>query len=263
MAGSVNGLQIYNNTFVTNHGVINSPANAYSGSGARTFFNNVIYSTTANAAGKLESLDSDNNVWYYTGGLGLTTRRTAFTQTPNSSPHPHGKRRPGQCVHASCDSPAIDAGRSIAGAGGRDYAGNPVPRGNATDIGAYESGFSRNLSDCLATATLKPVDGRLERRLDHYQRAAFRHLRCFPPGPECRCLQDGHGPRTEHYVQVQRMGQSGAREPGVLVCQEPRAVGGAFFRGHLEYLYAAERDFHHGGRRYKRGAGLLARRRCR
>lgn len=149
--GSVNGLQIYNNTFVTNHGVINSPANAYSGSGARTFFNNVIYSTTANAAGKLESLDSDNNVWYYTGGPWSNNEAHSIYADPKLvNPTHTGNGDPGNAFTLLGDSPAIDAGRSIAGAGGRDYAGNAVPRGNATDIGADESGFSRNLSGLLS-----------------------------------------------------------------------------------------------------------------
>lgn len=149
--GSIDGLQIYNNTFITNHGVIHSPSDAYTGSRARTFSNNVIYSTTANPAGELSSIDSDYNVWYYTGGAWNNGEPHSIYGNPRLTDPSHtGNGDPGSAYTLLSDSPAVDAGRTIAGAGSRDYIGNPVPRGNATDIGAYESAFSRNVSVLLS-----------------------------------------------------------------------------------------------------------------
>jgi len=142
--GRIDGLQIYGNTFIANHGVLHSDESHFTGSLPRTFYNNIIYSTSPNVnpSSGNSGLDSDYNVYYYTGGAYSNGEPNSIFADPKLvNPAFTGTGDPGDSFKLQAGSPAIDAGRSTPGFTGPDYWGNAVPRGNATDIGANESSY--------------------------------------------------------------------------------------------------------------------------
>jgi hypothetical protein len=151
--GSIDGLRIYGNTFVTSHGLFraagyNSDRALFSGSLPRLFSNNIVYATTANpyGAGNLyvpgPVMPSDYNDWYST--LGPWTNgepHSVYADPQLVNPAHSGAGDPGNAYDLKRTSPAIDAGMTIADAGPHDFRGNPVPRGGGFDMGAVESPY--------------------------------------------------------------------------------------------------------------------------
>lgn len=168
--GSINGLQIYNNTTFWNP-VIPAPAlmdnltsreaAAIYSSTAKFFKNNIVYANSTNA--KMMNIQSgllacDNNIYYNTeaanpvfvyGGVsytGFAAYRAASGQDANSYnadplltlPTYAGVGRPiGQFVPQS-GSPAINTGANVGTMGTQDFLGTAIPQGIAYDIGACE-----------------------------------------------------------------------------------------------------------------------------
>jgi len=141
--GSIDGLQIYNNTFITNHGVINTQSSSYTGSQARFFRNNIVFSTTANvrppSAGG--GIASSHNLWHYSGGAWSNGETGGVFADPLLVNPGYVGTNPGTNYHLLPGSPAIGMGTTIANNGGSDAYGNPVLRGDAIDIGAHESPY--------------------------------------------------------------------------------------------------------------------------
>jgi parallel beta helix pectate lyase-like protein len=151
--GTINGVQIYGNTFVTAHGAFravnyNGSGSIYSGSLTRQFVNNIVYATTSNPLGGVDPTypapipPSDYNVWYSTAGAWTNGEAHSVYANPQLvNPGRTGNGDPGTAYDLQSTSPAVDAGKTISGAGGRDFRGNSVPRGDAFDIGAVESPY--------------------------------------------------------------------------------------------------------------------------
>lgn len=145
--GLIDGLQVYNNTFITNHGAMHGYSSSFTGSQPRTFTNNLVYSTSSNPFGSANALASDYNLWYYTGGNWTNSEpHSTYADPQINDPGHTGSGSLGTAYTLTSTSPAVDAGTTISGSGTRDYYGNAVPRGNATDIGAHESAFSRTIT---------------------------------------------------------------------------------------------------------------------
>lgn len=164
--GSINGLQIYNNTSYWN-----PAANDYAvrmlginfvGSNPKIFKNNLIYSTVPKIlAVNNNAISFDNNLYWY-AGVGnpefyknnvsyssFASYRNASGSDLNgiyadpklSSPSYHSTGKPTTQFTLLNDSPAINAGVNVNG-GSRDFLGNSSSQGGAIDIGAVESSFS-------------------------------------------------------------------------------------------------------------------------
>jgi hypothetical protein len=152
--GSINGLQVYNNTlYVTSTVAVDwcSGGTAKFGTSPMTFRNNLIVTTLQNPYGPGLSLFPwirDYNLWYYTlGTLASDPSPEAhgiYNQNPlvNSLGY-HGIGKPTTQWTLQTGSPAINAGTNpctgVSGCtpGTRDFFGNPIPVG-AFDIGAHE-----------------------------------------------------------------------------------------------------------------------------
>lgn len=152
--GSLDGLQVYNNTlYVTATVAVDwcSGGTAKYGTKPMTFRNNLIVSTVQNPYGQGLSLfpwSRDYNLWYYTlGAIAPDPSPEAhgiYNQNPlvNSLGY-HGIGKPTTQWTLQTGSPAINAGMDpctgVTGCtpGTRDFFGDPIPVG-AYDIGAYE-----------------------------------------------------------------------------------------------------------------------------
>jgi hypothetical protein len=163
--GSIDGVQVYNNTFYWNPGS-NEPAlvnrgATLSGNGTRAFMNNIVVSTVDKLVWSDNNLSLNNNLYFYTNGSspwwgyngGWWNSLSAYQSSSgqdgagrygdpllNSSGY-HGIGRPTTQYTLQAGSPAVNAGTDVGGTGGRDFYGNSAPRSGAYDIGANESGF--------------------------------------------------------------------------------------------------------------------------
>jgi hypothetical protein len=159
--GSLDGVQIYNNTFYWNPAA-NAPLlmndAVFSGAGADVFENNLIYSTVSNFENSVAGLHLDHNLWWTTAGGGPSWTYAAHTYTTFasyksgsgqdaaglfadpllSSPTYHGVGKPTSQFLLQAGSPAIDAGANLGSMGSHDFFGDPIPDGAAYDIGADE-----------------------------------------------------------------------------------------------------------------------------
>ena len=146
--GGIDGVQIYNNTFYTQHGVFNDNlgTTAFVGTRPRFFKNNLIYSTNANPLGyNVSAISRDYNLYYYNGGSYTSGEPNSKHVNPllNNPTYP-AIGKPTSALTLQPGSPAINAGTNvctgIAGCsmGSRDFYGNIIPQGGAYDIGAYE-----------------------------------------------------------------------------------------------------------------------------
>ena len=158
--GSLNGVQIYNNTFywnpVANGPLLFTTSAAYSGSGATFFKNNLIYSTVSKLIETTRDVKLDNNLYWVTGNR---TPAFTFAGVTDTGLHPYQNRtgqdrfslladprivdsgyhaagRPGSAFHLLTTSPAIHAGVVIPYNGGRDFFGSPVSPSAPPNIGA-------------------------------------------------------------------------------------------------------------------------------
>ena len=161
--GSLDGVQIYNNTISWNpaadRSVLNNTA-VFMGTRPNFFKNNIIYSTVRSLINTNRSLKLNNNLYWYTGSsspkwsyngvtyTGFNSYRSGSGQDSHglysdpklNAPTSHSVGRPTTAFTLQSGSPAINAGASLTNMGSRDFFGNAIPQGGAYDIGAYESG---------------------------------------------------------------------------------------------------------------------------
>jgi len=166
--GSLNGVQIYNNTFYWNP-VTPGPAfsttwASYSGANANFFKNNIIYSTVPFLIETTTDFALDNNIYWTVGTApdwkinsvdytALASYQSATGQDAHSlfadpmlnTPAYHAVGRPVSAFTLLPGSPAIGAGvnvcSSIVGTcsmGTQDFWGNPLPTSSGYNIGAWQ-----------------------------------------------------------------------------------------------------------------------------
>jgi len=159
--GFLDGVQIYNNTIYWNpdnnsNAILNQAT--FTGTGPNFFKNNIVYSTASWILSSNKKLVLDHNLYWYHGdkdavwldgediykGFGEYQKKSgqdahslfADPLLKDSTYHEVGK--PGTAFTLFKNSPAIDAGTDVSAMGPHDFFGNPVPAGEAYDIGAYE-----------------------------------------------------------------------------------------------------------------------------
>ena len=166
--GSLNGVQIYNNTFYWNP-ASNAPAFStsdatYSGSEPRFFENNIIYATVPDMIQTSSAFALDNNIYWTTSGSGPSwevdgatyTSFSAYRATAHQDSHSyytnpmlrdptyHAGGKPTTAFELLPGSPAIGAGIHVCeetkgcSMGAQDFWGNPLPAGTGYNIGAYQ-----------------------------------------------------------------------------------------------------------------------------
>ena len=165
--GSLNGVQIYNNTFYWNP-ASNAPALSagsvtYSGSDPLFFKNNIIYATVTGLIQASSPLALDNNIYWTTSASSPswqvdTASYTNFaayqaaghdahglyTDPLLNSPNYHSVGKPITAFQLLSGSPAIGMGGNVCGGisgcsmGTQDFWGNPLPGGEGYNIGAYQ-----------------------------------------------------------------------------------------------------------------------------
>ena len=151
--GMIDGLQIYNNTIITRHGVFNSDfySGGFTGNLPRFFKNNIVYAVgaTESEAGPLfeeiAGLERDHNL-YVLAGSGWSSGEANSVQAGPKMELFVGDVDTGgpERVALRDRSPAVDAGADICAGvegcevGGKDFFGTEIPQGDGYDIGAYE-----------------------------------------------------------------------------------------------------------------------------
>ncbi len=166
--GSLNGVQIYNNTFywnpASNGAAFISSDATYSGSDPRFFKNNIIYSTVPGMIQTTSAFVLDNNIYWTTSASPPTWQVNAATYTSFSayqagakqdlhgdytdpkliSPNYHAAGRPAAAFELSPGSPAQGAGADVCSGisecsmGTEDFSGHRLPAGTGNSIGAYQ-----------------------------------------------------------------------------------------------------------------------------
>ena len=178
--GSINGIQIYNNTSYFNPALsipaIDVNANL-TGSLPNFVKNNLVYSTTSREMVRVSSpskVSLDYNLYYTSSGsltfnvsgtyyTGFAAYKTALGQEAHSlnvdpklnGPTYHGVGMPVNAFTPQTGSPVIDAGTAVClgitacSPGSRDFFNVPIPLGLAFDIGAseYSAGRFVNVDD--------------------------------------------------------------------------------------------------------------------
>jgi Right handed beta helix region len=166
--GSLNGVQIYNNTFywnpASNAAAFISSDATYSGSDPRFFKNNIIYATVPGMIQTTSAFVLENNIYWTASASPPTWQFNAATYTtfsayqaaanqdlhsyymdPNlSSPNYHAVGRPATAFELVPGSPAEGAGTNVCNGisgcsmGTQDFWGHPLPAGTGYNIGAYQ-----------------------------------------------------------------------------------------------------------------------------
>ena len=163
--GSLNGVQIYNNTLYWNPAVnapaFNSQGATYTGSGASLFMNNIIYATVPAMIETTSDFLLDHNIYWTKApqanwqiGKRLYANFAAYQSTSHEDAHSsfkdpmlndsayHAVGRPSSAFTLLPGSPAAGAGANVcAGIGSctmgvRDFFGDALPVGSGYDIGA-------------------------------------------------------------------------------------------------------------------------------
>ena len=159
--GSLDGVQIYNNTFYWDPPSVASflvNQATFTGTRPNFFKNNIVFSTTSWMISTNTKLALDYNLYWYPGerqtawlyGDGVYTSfndyqngsgqdiHSLFADPMLNDPTYHEVGRPLTAFPLLEGSPAIDAGTDMGDMGRRDFFGNPIPFGSAYDIGAHE-----------------------------------------------------------------------------------------------------------------------------
>lgn len=159
--GTLDGVQIYNNTFYWDPPSIASAlVNEATFTGTKTNFfkNNIVFSTAPWMISTNTKLALDYNLYWYPGdkqtvwlyGDGIDTSfsdyqngsgqdaHSLFADPRLNNPIYHEVGKPTSAFALLEDSPAIDAGSAVGDMGTQDFFGNPIPFGAGYDIGAHE-----------------------------------------------------------------------------------------------------------------------------
>ena len=166
--GSLNGVQIYNNTFywnpAANSAFFSGSDVTFSGSAPRFFKNNIVYATVPDLIQASSAFTFDNNIYWISSGSGpsLKIDGTSYTgfnnyqQKTKQDTHSycidpilndasyHAVGRPATAFHLLDGSPAIGKGADICSGisgcsmGTQDFGGDSLPGGRAPNIGAYQ-----------------------------------------------------------------------------------------------------------------------------
>jgi hypothetical protein len=166
--GSLNGVQVYNNTFywnpASNAAALSASTATYSGSDPILFKNNIIYATVPGMIQTTPALALDNNIYWTTSAspatwqVGAATYTTFsayqaganldlhgyYTDPMLSSPNYHAVGRPASAFQLLLGSPAVGTGANVCrgingcSVGTQDFWGNPLPAGAGYNIGAYQ-----------------------------------------------------------------------------------------------------------------------------
>jgi hypothetical protein len=163
--GSVDGVQVYNNTFYWNPAsnepvLVNKGANL-SGTNPRFFRNNIVISTVDKLIWSDNTLSFNNNLYWFTGstapywgynggwwtslssyaaGSGQDSQSLYANPNLNSLGY-HAVGRPVAQYTLLSNSLAINAGVDLGNTGNKDFFGNTAPRSSGYDLGANESIF--------------------------------------------------------------------------------------------------------------------------
>lgn len=159
--GSIDGLQIYNNTFYWNPArsgaLLQTTSASFSGSSANFFKNNIIYSSAPNMIQTTSNLILNNNIYWVAGdvqpvwsfnnnsytslqGYQAATGQDAlscYADPKLIQPAYHRTGRPFTAFLLRKYSPALKTGAVIPKNGGRDFWGLPVSSARSPNIGAY------------------------------------------------------------------------------------------------------------------------------
>ena len=166
--GSLDGVQIYNNTVywnpASNGPVLSAAGVTFSGTGPRFFKNNIIYATVPGMVQTPFGFSFDNNLYWTTSRsaptwqidtvtyAGFGSYQAAANQDAHSlyvdpmlkNPVYHAVGRPDTPFTLLSGSPAVGAGANVCAGisncsmGARDFWGNPLPGGSGYNIGAYQ-----------------------------------------------------------------------------------------------------------------------------
>ncbi len=159
--GSIDGIQIYNNTFywnpATNAPLLFTTPASYSGTNPNTFKNNIIYSTVPNMMDTTQDFTLDNNIYWVVKNAepNWTINGTTYTKLANyqdataqdvhsynadpdlTDPSFHRVGRPTEAFQLHSYSPALHNGALIPNNGGRDFFRLAVLPDHVPNIGAY------------------------------------------------------------------------------------------------------------------------------
>ncbi|MGC9198563.1 MAG: choice-of-anchor Q domain-containing protein [Acidobacteriaceae bacterium] len=166
--GSLDGIQVYNNTFYWNPAtpgpLLNTTAATFSGNAPDFFKNNIIYSTVPQMISSMSPVSLDYNIYYVTSGAGewtwsgasyssLSDYQSGSQQDAHSldgdpmlmNPTSDSTGMPTSAFTLESGSPAIGAGTNVCAGianctiGSQDFFGNPLPvNGTGINIGAYQ-----------------------------------------------------------------------------------------------------------------------------
>jgi hypothetical protein len=167
-SGTLNGVEIYNNTFYwnpaqTGNPMFNSWSN-FSGTSPNFFENNIVYGAQPYLVLALPTFTYDHNLYWVENGAtpqfqwnwqpysGLAAYQQASGQEANSlfadpllnSPTSHAAGMPTTAFTLQTGSPAIGAGTNVCtgiancSMGAQDFFGNPLPVSTGYNIGAFQ-----------------------------------------------------------------------------------------------------------------------------
>jgi parallel beta helix pectate lyase-like protein len=166
--GSLDGVQIYNNTFywnpASNAAALNAGDAVFSGSAPRFFKNNIIYATVPGIVQTTSAIVLDNNIYWTTSpspptlqmgdatyaGFGAYQAgakqdiHSYYTDPMLNSPNYHAAGRPVLAFRLLPRSPAKGTGTNVCSGingcsmGTQDFWGHPVAAGSGYNIGAYQ-----------------------------------------------------------------------------------------------------------------------------
>ena len=152
--GTIDGLQIYNNTIITRHGAFNSDfySGGFTGDLPRFFKNNIVYAVTATESGagplfeEIEGLERDHNLYVVPGGDWSSGEANSVQTGPQVGLFVgHIGTGGPERIALQRGSPAIDAGVDVCAGvencdmGGADFFGTETPQRAGYDIGAFEA----------------------------------------------------------------------------------------------------------------------------